>query len=222
MFSEIEKDYRKGLQEARFWRFYGWRSLVAIVLAMVVIFVLGVNSWLAAGCLSVILVGLVAWFFWKDTKIVLGKRVQRKSVIERLVEYFREDDKLRVKNLLVDLKRHGVQTREEIKIALDYYERKQPVQTKTGILEWVLSIAVALVSIVVVAYDEASATVDMEKLFNILKPTLGLIVAIIIPIVVARMVVNFLAVPRAKLDSILVEDLAIIYMQYDKFEDKLK
>ncbi len=222
MFSEIEKDYRKGLQEARFWRFYGWRSLVAIVLAMVVIFVLGVNSWLAAGCLSVILVGLVAWFFWKDTKIVLGKRVQRKSVIERLVEYFREDDKLRVKNLLVDLKRHGVQTREEIKIALDYYERKQPVQTKTGILEWVLSIAVALVSIVVVAYDEASATVDMEKLFNILKPTLGLIVAIIVPIVVAKMVVNFLAVPRAKLDSILVEDLAIIYMQYDKFEDKLK
>ncbi len=222
MFSEIEKDYRKGLQEARFWRFYGWRSLVAIVLAMVVIFVLGVNSWLAAGCLSVILVGLVAWFFWKDTKIVLGKRVQRKSVIERLVEYFREDDKLRVKNLLVDLKRHGVQTREEIKIALDYYERKQPVQAKTGILEWVLSIAVALVSIVVVAYDEASATVDMEKLFNILKPTLGLIVAIIVPIVVAKMVVNFLAVPRAKLDSILVEDLAIIYMQYDKFEDKLK
>lgn len=222
MFSEIEKDYRKGLQEARFWRFYGWRSLVAIVLAMVVIFVLGVNSWLAAGCLSVILVGLVAWFFWKDTKIVLGKRVQRKSVIERLVEYFREDDKLRVKNLLVDLKRHGVQTREEIKIALDYYERKQPVQTKTGILEWVLSVAVALVSIVVVAYDEASATVDMEKLFNILKPTLGLIVAIIVPIVVAKMVVNFLAVPRAKLDSILVEDLAIIYMQYDKFEDKLK
>ncbi len=222
MFSEIEKDYRKGLQEARFWRFYGWRSLVAIVLAMVVIFVLGVNSWLAAGCLSVILVGLVAWFFWKDTKIVLGKRVQRKSVVERLVEYFREDDKLRVKNLLVDLKRHGVQTREEIKIALDYYERKQPVQTKTGILEWVLSIAVALVSIVVVAYDEASATVDMEKLFNILKPTLGLIVAIIVPIVVAKMVVNFLAVPRAKLDSILVEDLAIIYMQYDKFEDKLK
>lgn len=221
MFSEIEKDYRKGLQEARFWRFYGWRSLVAIVLAMVVIFVLGVNSWLAAGCLSVILVGLVAWFFWKDTKIVLGKRVQRKSVIERLVEYFREDDKLRVKNLLVDLKRHGVQTREEIKIALDYYERKQPVQTKTGILEWVLSVAVALVSIVVVAYDEASATVDMEKLFNILKPTLGLIVAIIVPIVVAKMVVNFLAVPRAKLDSILVEDLAIIYMQYDKFEDKL-
>lgn len=222
MFSEIEKDYRKGLQEARFWRFYGWRSLVAIVLAMVVIFVLGVSSWLAAGCLSVILVGLVAWFFWKDTKIVLGKRVQRKSVIERLVEYFREDDKLRVKNLLVDLKRHGVQTREEIKIALDYYERKQPVQAKTGILEWVLSIAVALVSIVVVAYDEASATVDMEKLFNILKPTLGLIVAIIVPIVVAKMVVNFLAVPRAKLDSILVEDLAIIYMQYDKFEDKLK
>lgn len=222
MFSEIEKDYRKGLQEARFWRFYGWRSLVAIVLAMVVIFVLGVNSWLAAGCLSVILVGLVAWFFWKDTKIVLGKRVQRKSVVERLVEYFREDDKLRVKNLLVDLKRHGVQTREEIKIALDYYERKQPVQTKTGILEWVLSVAVALVSIVVVAYDEASATVDMEKLFNILKPTLGLIVAIIVPIVVAKMVVNFLAVPRAKLDSILVEDLAIIYMQYDKFEDKLK
>lgn len=221
MFSEIEKDYRKGLQEARFWRFYGWRSLVAIVLAMVVIFVLGVNSWLAAGCLSVILVGLVAWFFWKDTKIVLGKRVQRKSVVERLVEYFREDDKLRVKNLLVDLKRHGVQTREEIKIALDYYERKQPVQTKTGILEWVLSVAVALVSIVVVAYDEASATVDMEKLFNILKPTLGLIVAIIVPIVVAKMVVNFLAVPRAKLDSILVEDLAIIYMQYDKFEDKL-
>lgn len=195
---------------------------MAIVLAMVVIFVLGVNSWLAAGCLSVILVGLVAWFFWKDTKIVLGKRVQRKSVIERLVEYFREDDKLRVKNLLVDLKRHGVQTREEIKIALDYYERKQPVQAKTGILEWVLSIAVALVSIVVVAYDEASATVDMEKLFNILKPTLGLIVAIIVPIVVAKMVVNFLAVPRAKLDSILVEDLAIIYMQYDKFEDKLK
>lgn len=222
MFSEIEKDYRKGLQEARFWRFYGWRSLVAIVLAMVVIFVLGVSSWLAAGCLSVILVGLVAWFFWKDTKIVLGKRVQRKSVVERLVEYFREDDKLRVKNLLVDLKRHGVQTREEIKIALDYYERKQPVQTKTGILEWVLSIAVALVSIVVVAYDEASATVDMEKLFNILKPTLGLIVAIIVPIVVAKMVVSFLAVPRAKLDSILVEDLAIIYMQYDKFEDKLK
>jgi len=36
------------------------------------------------------------------------------------------------------------------------------------------------------------------------------------------LVVNFLAVPRAKLDSILVEDLAIIYMQYDKFEDKLK
>lgn len=221
MFSEIEKTYHQGLLERRFWTYY-WRLAVpAVVIAIIVSEFLHIGiHWLAL-IMGALLLALVVNFFIKDIrKLLSGQKIN--GLRAQLRAYHEADTNLRRDNLLADLKAHHLSSRDDIQLAFQYFERQRPVRTRSGVLEWALSVALGLASIVALAYNDEMHVVDLAKLAGIFWPTLKIVLIIVIPIVIIGFTVSRIFFSRARIDSILVEDLAYIYVNYDQFKAKLK
>lgn len=222
MFSEIEKTYHKGLLERRFWTYYWRLSVPAVVIAIIISEVLHIGiHWLAL-IMGIILLLLVVNFFVSDIRKVLAGKKHGESLRAKLRVYHEADVAQRLDNLLADLKANHLSSREDIQLALQYFERQRPVRTRSGVLEWALSVALGLASIVALAYNDEMRVVDIPKLAGILWPTIKIVLIIVIPVVIIGFAVSRIFFSRARIDSILVEDLAYIYVNFDKFKAKLK
>ena len=132
------------------------------------------------------------------------------------------DDRRRLDNLISDLCRHHLHTRSDLLLALQYYERRQRTEVQTSVLEWVLTAAVAILSLVVVAYDDGSRTIDLEKLVTVLAPTFGITLLLLTPFLLAKLISYAIDNSRTKADTSLVEDLAYIYVNFDHFRERLE
>ncbi len=221
MFTKIERKYRDTLSEQRFWRFYLLRALLILALAIFVVIFLGFNAWLVAGICLAILFVLVGVFFWRDMRMVIGGNKPMKFVA-KLDAYAKADEKLRLRGLVASLAENNFRTREDLKLAIEYFEQQRPVTAKTGVLEWVLSIAIALASVVAIAYNDEQHMVDNLKLLGIIGPTLQIVLMVVVPMFVVGILARNVFFSQAKIDSILIEDLAYIYVNFDKFATELQ
>lgn len=221
MFSDIEQKYKKGLSEKRFWEFYLKWATPAVVIAVILAVLLGFNSFLVSALVAFLLAFFAVRFFIRDMQMVIPGKMP-KSLHEKLAAYTQADDEVRMKNLVHDLRAHHLQTKDDIRITLEYFEKQRPVTTRTSLLEWVLSVAITLASIVALAYDDTDSAVNNLKLIGIIWPTVKIVLVIMVPILVIGVISKKVFFSRAKIDSILVEDLAYIYVNFDLFEDRLK
>lgn len=225
MFDEIEKEYRKGVQERRYLTYYVRRAipitLIAIVLSLVfrklylVIYILTI----------MVLIGLAVVFFVRDVQAMdeTPKAIRRKKDVKaRLKNYFEVDNVRRVDGLVGVLRQHGVTTQEDLKIALDYYESQLPVATKPNLVNWILTTLVAVASIAIVTYDEATSTIDVRKFLSIFVSALVVAVMCVTPVLVFKVARYSMTRFRNRVDTILIEDLAYIYINFEKYRGKLK
>lgn len=158
----------------------------------------------------------------RDIKATMGKQVHAKGIIKTLVQYFEADRRIRMGNLLIDLREHNVRTKTDLKLAMDYFEKLIPTKTRPGLLEWTLSVIVALVPVIVLAYDDSTRTINSAEVFALLRPTLEIALAVIMPILLIKIVLSFISSSRTKVESALVEDLAYIYINYEDFRENLE
>lgn len=221
MLNELEREYRKSLSVHRFWNFYGLRAIGVIILATILTLAFGVNSWIIAIATIVILFIFVGYFFYVDMKRVIGGKVPRRFSA-RLQAYADADQKLRLNSLLKDLKRYQINRKDDLRLAIDFFEHNRPVTTKTSLLEWVLSIAITLSSIVAIAYDDSLQAVNTAKLLGILLPSIRVAISILVPVLLIGAISNRIFFSRSQVDTILIEDLAFIYVNYERFESQLK
>lgn len=221
MFTKIEQNYRSTLSEQRFWRFYLLRALIVLTLAILMVIFLGFNVWLVATICLIVLLILVAMFFWQDMRMVIGGNKPMKFSA-KLEAYARADEKLRLRGLVASLAENNFRTRDDLRMAIDYFEKQRPVTTKTGVLEWVLSIAIALASVVAIAYNDDQHMVDNLKLLGIIGPTLQIVLMVVVPMFAVGILARNIFFSQAKIDSILIEDLAYIYVNFDKYVAELK
>ncbi len=220
MFTEIERAYRKGLRERRFSVYYWPKALVIIVLTVVLVYGLGFQNWVVYTLSAAILLGFAIYFLVNDIHEILGSRPDL-SPYAKLRTYFFEDDQVRIGNLLIDLHEHGLTEKNDLKLAIDYFERRRPVLTRPSLLEWVLSAIVALASLIIIVYDESTGVIDNEKLFTVLRATFELSLVVVLPILVVRLFMAYTDAARRKLDSILVEDLAYLYVNFEEYRAEL-
>ena len=224
MFSEIEKTYKKGLPQKRFAAYYRPRAILVVIIALMVDFGLGVNRWLVYGVTVAVLVAFVALFFLRDLRRAskkFPKLRQSRGLTNKIAAYIEFDDTLRIDNLIHDLNRHHLKTRDDIEVAIHFFETHHRLEAQTSVLEWVLTAAVAILSLVVVAYDDGTRAIDFEKLFMVLAPTFGVTLLLLTPFLLAKLISHGIDSSRTKVDSSLVEDLAYIYVNFDKYRDKL-
>lgn len=225
MFSEIEKEYRKSVQERRYWAYYiKWAvpiTVVAAVLSLVFRHLYGVILFVT----TVLLVGILITFIVHDIKATeeMVRAVRRKrGVIAKLQSYFETDDAMRVNNLVTNLAKHDIRTKEDLKLAIEYYESRLPMNTKPNLMDWILTTIVTVASVALVAYDEATSTIDVQKFLNVFISALIVAAICITPILVFKIVRYALSRFRNRVDTILVEDLAEIYVNFEGYGERFE
>lgn len=224
MFSELEKNYQAGLPQKRFLRYYRPRALIIVLATIAVDLSFNFNRWLVYGVMVAVLLILVAIDFGQDyfrTRRDFSHIRSAKTLPEKLSAYIAADDQRRIDNLVIDLRRHHLHTRADILLALQYYERHRRTEAQTSVLEWVLTAAVAILSLVVVAYDDGAQAIDFAKLVTVLTPTFGITLLLLTPFLIAKLISHGIDSSRTKVDTSLIEDLAYIYVNFDHFRHRL-
>lgn len=225
MFDDIEREYKKGLQEKRFVAYYWPRAMLIVLVAIALSFLIGFHRWLVYGCAVTIFVGLVAIFFIREymhAHQTMEEVRRSKSLATKLAAYIRVDDSRRIEKLVHDLARHGLQTQDDLKIALDYFQSRLPANTKPNLLEWLFTTVIALSSVVIVTYDNSINTINVHRLVEVFGPTVVVALIILTPFIIAKLISTGISSSRNKVDTILAQDLAYIYVNFEKFAAKLK
>ncbi len=221
MFDDIEKSYRKNLSEKRFWQFYGWRAAVLVIAALVLVYWLGWNSWAVAAGLGIILLGLIFYFFWREIHRFVDKK-EKHTLREKLILYHDNESYLRLNSLLLTLHKYNIYTKDDLKLVLNYFEGRQPSPTKPNVLEWIVSVMIALVSVVVIAYNESTRSIDIGKLTTILVTTASFAAVVLMPALIIAVTRAAMQTRRAKSEYILIEDLSYIIINFEKYASQLE
>lgn len=225
MFDEIEKEYRKGVQERRYLAYYVQRA-IPITLAAIVLSLVFRKWYLVIYVVTiVILIGLAVVFFVRDVQAMdeTPKAIRRKKGMKaRLKNYFETDNARRIDGLVGVLGRHGINSQEDLRVALDYYESRLPITTKPNLVNWILTTLVTVASIAIVAYDEVTDTIDARKFLSVFISALVVAVMCVTPVLVFKVARYAMTRFRNRVDTILVEDLAYIYMNFERFREEMK
>lgn len=220
MFSEIEREYKKGLQQKRFMTYYWPRAIIYSTILILVGLFVGINHWIIYSCVVVILLGLIATFLLHDlhraNKTIPAVR-ESKGFSAKFRAYIIADDKKRLDNLVKDLAKNRVYTKDDLNVMLEHYRSILPISTKPNFLEWFLTTIITLASVVLVTYNDESGSINMHQF------ELALVVAAFVatPLIIAKIVVVIIEKTRTRLDTNLIEDLAYIYVNFDEFQEKL-
>ena len=166
MFSEIEKEYKKGLPDLRFRAYYVRLSIPLMIAAYLASRAFNINSWLTAAIMGVILLVVVVMYLAKDIRS-LSKYEKGMKLRRWLANYNQADEKRRLDSLTVSLRKNNLDSKDDIKLALDHFEQRVPAPSRLQSVETILSVSVALMSIIVVAYDEENNIVDFCQVFGI-------------------------------------------------------
>lgn len=225
MFSEIEKEYRKSVQERRYWAYYIKWAVPITGIALILSILFHHLYWVIYSIMTVFLLSLVIVFIVREirTSDEIARVVRRKKgVVAKLQSYFETDDVMRVNNLVTNLAKHDIRTKEDLKLAIEYYESRLPMNTKPNLMDWILTTIVTVASVALVAYDEATSTIDVQKFLNVFISALIVAVICITPILVFKIVRYALSRFRNRVDTILVEDLAEIYVNFEGYEERFE
>lgn len=225
MFSEIEKEYRKSVQERRYLAYYVRRAVpitaVAIVLSLIfrklylVIYITTV----------VVLVILAVMFFVRDVREIneMTRMIRRKKGIKaKLENYFELDNTMRVNKLVEALKQYEINTKEDLSVVLKYFESRLPITARPNLMNWILTTIVTVASVAIVAYDEVTSTIDVRKFLSVFISALVVAVICITPVLVFKIARYAMTRFRNRVDTILVEDLAYIYINFEKYQKRLE
>lgn len=221
MFDDIEKSYRKDLSEKRFWAFYRWRASLLAIISLILVYKFHWNSWAVAGVFGVILLGLIVYFFWREIRRSVDK-TKKHTLREQLILYRDNEEYARLNQLLLILRKYNIKTKDDLRIVLNYFEGRQPTPTKPNVLEWIVSVMIALVSVVVIAYNESTRSIDYDKLFVILVTTASFASIVLMPVVIITIVRAIAQTRRARTEFILIEDLSYLIINYEKYSVQLE
>lgn len=225
MFSEIEREYRKNVQEERYLTYYVRRAIPITIIAIILSLVFRKLYLIIYIITIVMLIGLAAVFFIRDVRKMdeTTRALRRKRGIKiQLKNYFENENVKRINGLIKALSGHGVSTRADLEVVLDFFESRLPATNKPNLIHWILTALVTIASIAIVTYDEVTSTINVHKFLNAFISALVVAVMCITPILVFK-VANYLMTKfRNQVDTILVEDLAYIYINFEKYQEELK
>lgn len=223
MFTDIEKEYKKMSKERNF-NIYYWCSALSITLiASLISKIFNDFDKFKYYFIYISFFILILVYFYIDFKNTIKcltiKKKEKKTNILKL--YVTQNKKNHINNLLKILTNHNFRTKNDLKLAIDYYNRKQPIQVESSFLAWIVSTALTLSSFVEIAYDSETKSIDYQKISIILGSTIGYIIAFLIPIIIFKIFINSIILPKKKIYSQLSEDLSYIYLNFNKYVNQL-
>lgn len=219
MFKTIEKNYKKNLRETKFNKFYWITSILLILSSSLLQISDNIKPYFIYILLLIFVIGYFIINYRKTMKNVNIKN--KTNFIEKLKIYNNEIEKQNFDKIIPLLKQYNFKTKNDLKLAIDYYNSEKPIKIESDYLGWIISIALTLSSFIEIAYNTKTQTIDTTKISVILSSTLGIIIGFLIPIIIFKIFINNLFISKKTIRSNLSDDLSYIYLNFDKYKNQL-
>ena len=165
---------------------------------------------------------VIGYFIINYIKTMKKVNIKKKiNIIDKLKTYSNEVEKQNFNNIILLLKQYNFKTKNDLKLAIDYYNSEKPIKVESDYLGWIVSIALTLSSFIEIAYNSETQTIDTTKISVILGSTLGIIIGFLIPIVIFKIIINKLFISKKTIRSNLSDDLSYIYLNFNKYKNQL-
>ena len=112
------------------------------------------------------------------------------NIIEKLKIYSSKVEKQNFNNIILLLKQYNFKTKNDLKLAIDYYNSEKPIKVESDYLGWIVSISLTLSSFIEIAYNTETQAIDTTKISVILGSALGIIIGFLIPIIIFKIIIN--------------------------------
>ncbi|MGM9877660.1 MAG: hypothetical protein ACI33S_03325 [Bacilli bacterium] len=219
MFKNIEKNYKNNLRETKFNKFYWITSFLLILSSSLLQISDNVKPYFIYILLFIFVIGYFIINYIKTMKNVdIKKKI---NIIEKLKIYSNEVEKQNFNNIILLLKQYNFRTKNDLKLAIDYYNSEKPIIIESDYLGWIVSIALTLSSFIEIAYNNETHTIDTTKISVILGSTLGILLDFLVPIIVFKIIINKLFISKKTIRSNLSDDLSYIYLNFNKYKNQL-
>ena len=219
MFKDIEKNYKKNLRETKFNKFYWTTSFLLILSSSLLQISDKVKPYFIYALLFIFVIG---YFIINYINTMKNVNIKKKiNIIDKLKIYSNEVEKQNFNNIILLLKQYNFKTKNDLKLAIDYYNSEKPIKVESDYLGWIVSIALTLSSFIEIAYNNETQTIDTTKISVILGSTLGIIIGFLIPIIIFKIIINKLFVSKKTIRSNLSDDLSYIYLNFNKYKNQL-
>ena len=219
MFKTIEKNYKKNLRETKFNKFYWITSFLLILGSELLQISDNIKPYFIYTLLFIFVIG---YFIINYIKTMKNVNIKKKiNIIEKLKIYSSEVEKQNFNNIILLLKQYNFKTKNDLKLAIDYYNSEKPIKVESDYLGWIVSISLTLSSFIEIAYNTETQAIDTTKISVILGSALGIIIGFLIPIIIFKIIINKSLTSKKTIRSNLSDDLSYIYLNFDKYKNQL-
>lgn len=214
MYYNIEKKYKKGNPNRKFDLFYWSFSLCLYILFFILIF-LGINQWILLIIYFVIFIFAIILYIMDDSKNYLDKN--DKGIMVKLKKYIDGIDNENILNLIKILESNNITTKDELNQYILHYRSKIPNKIKDSFIGFLVTLIIALASLVIVGYDEETKLINFDKIGVAIESSIGIIIIVGIITYIFKMFIDGFLLPKDKLYDELEENLTYIYINFDKY-----
>jgi len=219
VFKDIEKNYKKNLRETKFNKFYWITSFLLILGSSLLQISDNIKPYFIYTLLFIFVIG---YFIINYIKTMKNVNIKKKiNIIEKLKIYSSEVEKQNFNNIILLLKQYNFKTKNDLKLAIDYYNSEKPIKVESDYLGWIVSISLTLSSFIEIAYNTETKVIDTTKISVILGSALGIIIGFLIPIIIFKIIINKSFTSKKTIRSNLSDDLSYIYLNFDKYKNQL-
>lgn len=219
MFKSIEKKYKNNLRESKFNKYYWTIALTLMIISLIFKIPNNIKAYFIYISLFILVIIYFGIDFVKITKnYTINKKI---TFLDKFKIYIKEVENQNINNLISLLKQYNFKTKNDLKMAIDYYNSEKPIRVESNYLGWIVSIALTLSSFIEIAYNPETQAIDITKISVILGSTTGIIIVFLIPIIFFKFFINGVVIPKKRLQSNLSEDLTYIYLNFDKYKNQL-
>ncbi len=219
MFKDIEKNYKKNLNETKFNKFYWTTSILLILSSSLLKIADNYKPYFVYVLLFICVVGYFIVDYIKIMKIINIKK--KINFIDKLKIYSNEVKKQNFNKIIQLLKQYNFKTKNDLKLAIDYFNSEKPIKIESDYLGWIVSISLTLSSFIEIAYNNETQTIDTTKISVILGSTLGIMIGFLISIITLKLIINNLFISKKTIRSNLSDDLSYIYLNFNKYKNQL-
>lgn len=222
MYEIIEKEFKKDNPYKKY-RIAYWINFFALVIItnlLNIIFKIN-NCFLAFITSLLFLISVFTFIYWKIKKSYNKSEFKKYGFKKLLKKYIQNLNATITRNLINTLKENNINSKDKIKILIDYYNRKEPINTKSNFTSVIADFFITIASIVVIAYNDVTGIIETNKFINIISFTFLIAAITIILTLTIKLIFRSIFFSKEYHNSSLLEELTYIYMNYEEYETKL-
>ena len=210
MLNEIKNNYLKNIKENKFRHFY----LINAVISLIIYYLLKLLYNIEINYIITIeIIVFIFLYFYIDYIKTTNKAKKYSKLKDKLNNYFTTYKNDRINYLISLLKKNNIKKKADLKFIINQFNFDKEIKIKTDIIGIFITISVAILSFIEIAYNEITHKIDYQKIGMILTPTIKIIFLILI----IYIIIYFFIFSKNKSNTLLIDDLTYIYFNYNHY-----